>query len=729
MDKNLVSLKSQVLVDLEAAKFEGQARSVLELASRAAVLEGQLARQLILENRPTDAIISLISQASCFGDANRLIEKQRILEFADTFAAGTRALAWIRDELRGMSNSYPNPAAVFEEDIVRIEGNTNLRRPQIEAYAAAKRYFRNDVDEHAIIQLPVGCGKTGTIAILPFGISRGRVLVVAPNLIIRDNLLKNLDSSHAAGFLRRTGVITSDSGPSCALLDENANIRDCDEAAIVVANIQQLVSRSRDKWLAKLPGDFFDLIVMDEGHHNVAPTWQQSLAHFPDARVTSFTATPFRADGRRVIGKRIYRFPIVDAIKEGYIKDVASHRIEPRELTFVYKGETTKHSLEEVMKLKENDWFSKGVALSPECNRGIVDHSITCLEELRSNSKSRHTIIAVACSIDHARAIRAMYEERRLKAEVIHSDLVSNEQVKVLSDLELAQLDAVVQVQMLGEGADYPHLSVAAIFRPFRHLVPYVQFVGRIMRVAKESSPGDPDNKGYVVSHVGLNVDRWWTELKDLDESDKEFFENLADGNQEFLLPSILPATDPGPRRRFMPSMVVLEETIAHYITDRFMPEDAKAVADDVIEAIQLRGLDLGTLGLSREALEIKIRDTMSESTRRGSVQAQVVQPQRARQIARQRLDERVRSASKELLNELGMNVVGRDLPRLFPRTGATNNISAGIILLNQQIQLFFGLGPNERDIATTEQLVQGHNRIDELIDTVAKKVREKQRS
>ena len=31
---------------------------------------------------------------------------------------------------------------------------------------------------------------------------------------------------------------------------------------------------------------------------------------------------------------------------------------------------------------------------------------------------------------------------------------------------------------MLGEGFDHPQLSVAAIFRPFRSLAPYLQFVG-----------------------------------------------------------------------------------------------------------------------------------------------------------------------------------------------------------------------------------------------------------
>jgi DNA repair protein RadD len=172
--------------------------------------------------------------------------------------------------------------------------------------------------------------------------------------------------------------------------------------------------------------------------------------------------------------------------------------------------------------------------------------------------------------------------------------------------------------------------------------------------------------------------------------------------------------------------MRVLQETIAGFITDLFLPEDAKAVADDVIQAMRLRGLDLVALGVSREQLEERIRNTMSESVSSGSVHEQTVQPQRARQVARKRLDERIRSASKQLLNELQITVIGRDLPMLFPQTGATNNITAAIILLNMQVQEFLGLGPSERDIATTEQLVKAHDEIDVVIDAVAVKVREK---
>src|SRR5581483_1412742 len=247
--------------------------------------------------------------------------------------------------------------------------------------------------------------------------------------------------------------------------------------------------------------DFFDLILVDEGHHNAAPSWQYVFERFPNARVLSLTATPFRADEQPVEGEVIYRYSFRDAMQRGYIKEITASNVAPSEIYFTYEGDDRHHSLEEVLELRENDWFSRGVALAEECNISIVDHSIQWLRNLQAGG-TPHQLIAVACSLAHARQIRGLYQERGVETREIHSGMSREEQDQVLRDLRNGVIQAVVQVQMLGEGFDHPPLSVAAIFRPFRSLSPYIQFVGRIMRVNVQNAPGHPDNEGVVVSHV-----------------------------------------------------------------------------------------------------------------------------------------------------------------------------------------------------------------------------------
>jgi len=54
-----------------------------------------------------------------------------------------------------------------------IQGNPNLRDPQVEGWFRTRQHFRNS-SEHAILQIPVGCGKTGLMALLLFETAQRR---------------------------------------------------------------------------------------------------------------------------------------------------------------------------------------------------------------------------------------------------------------------------------------------------------------------------------------------------------------------------------------------------------------------------------------------------------------------------------------------------------------------------------------------------------------------------
>jgi DNA repair protein RadD len=715
--KNLIHSKNILLFNLEAEKKIGNTRKVFELGSEVASLEGNIARIYKTNGQIEKSVINLISQASCLLDSKRYLEARRVYQKAFHETRNSSTKDWLNESISKISQNFHLP---FLNEKVNIEGNTFLRKPQIESYLAAKEHFSNS-NSHAIIQLPVGCGKTGAMSVMPFNLSEGRVLAIAPNLEIRRNLYKNFNYFGPDSFLKKYQVLHNGNGPRCAYLDNEANILDCDNSDIVVTNIQQLASRGSKKWLKMLSPDFFDMILIDEAHHNVAPSWQKSLNNFPDSKLLSFTATPLRSDGKKVEGDRIYRFPIITAIKDGYIKDIASRRLEPENIYFTYKDEKRKASLEEILSLREEKWFSRGVALSRECNESIVDASIQSLNDLKENG-GKQQIIAVACSIDHAKSIRSLYEERGYKSEVIHSKMDDDDQESVLLSLKQNKINAIIQVQMLGEGADYPNLSVAAIFRPFRHLMPYVQFVGRIMRVIKQNSPGDPVNRGFVVSHIGLNVDKWWDELRSFDQDDEEFFNEMAIGEHDFILNNgndELKQT----RMKFRPSMDVIEEALVHFVEEHFVPEDAKILVDDLINAMNERGIDFEALGLTRSDLEKKLIET-NEKKKQGKLQKLKVSPQEARKAARRRLDERVRSAAKQLLNELKYSIGGFDIPRKFPSSGASNNLAAAIILLNKEVRVFLNVGSNERDILSNEQLREAHDNMDKIIDSLAEKIK-----
>ncbi len=617
-----------------------------------------------------------------------------------------------------MTLSNQKIARFFNNAGARIQGNRSLREPQIAGHGAAVEYFSNG-GRRAVERIPVGCGKSGLIALLPFGIALGRVLVIAPNLTIRNQLASDLDVTSPRCFYRHTGSLPNlTDGPFRAVLDSDANLGDATDAHIVVTNIHQLASRV-DRWLPHFDSDFFDFILVDEGHHNAAPTWQRVFNHFPDARVVSLTATPFRADEQPVEGEVIYTYTFREAMQRGYIKDITASNVAPREIYFTYHGDQYHHTLEEVLEMREEDWYSRGVALARECNISIVDASIQWLNHCRESGFG-HQLIAVACSLNHARDIRGLYQERGLAAQEIHSGMTTAEQDEALRNLRNGALDVIVQVQMLGEGFDHPPLSVAAIFRPFRSLSPYIQFVGRVMRVNAERSPGHPDNRGVVVTHVGLNVDRHWDDFKLLDDADQDLIRGWLNAGE--VRP--LRGNRSEVRRSLRGPMNVTQEIIDRFISDPFLDPNNDTLIDNLLTVAREQGLDLVELGIDRDELRRRMQQRNVFSGPQEPIRLPV-QPQEHRRFLRRRLAEQTRSLAGRIcgsLNELpsGMRIAA------LGGTGAVNNLAAVIVLMNRSVNEALEIGSGSRRDITIQELERVEPLLEDLADTVEANLRER---
>ncbi len=604
----------------------------------------------------------------------------------------------------------------FENSEVQIKGNPSLREPQIAGHEAAVQFFAGG-GHRAVERIPVGCGKSGLITLLPFGIAQGRVLVLAPNLTIRNQLADDLDVTSTKCFYRRTGCLQNlNAGPFRSVLDSDANLGDAHNAHIVTTNIHQLAQRV-DRWLPRFDHDYFDLILVDEGHHNAAPTWRRVFDHFPEARVVSLTATPFRADDQPVEGEVIYTFTFREAMQRGYIKNITATNVAPREIYFTYQGDEYRHTLDEVLEMREEDWYSKGLALARECNISVVDASIQWLDHLRK-SDFDHQLIAVACSLNHARDIRGLYEERGLAAQEIHSGMSAEDQEEALRNLRNGTLDVIVQVQMLGEGFDHPPLSVAAIFRPFRSLSPYIQLVGRVMRVNVQRAPTHPDNRGVIVTHVGLNVDRHWQDFKLLDSDDQEIIHDWLNADET------QPSDEAERRRPLWGPLNVTQEIIDHFISDPFLDPSDDTLIDNLLAVAREQGLDLVDLGIDRDELvwrRQQQRDALGEPE---DPMRLPVQPQDHRIFLRRRLREQTQALAGRICESLSQSPSGVRIASLGG-TGAANNLAAAIVLMHRAVNRFLGIEPRSRRELTTEELEQVELRLEEIANTVEAELRD----
>jgi hypothetical protein len=170
--------------------------------------------------------------------------------------------------------------------------------------------------------------------------------------------------------------------------------------------------------------------------------------------------------------------------------------------------------------------------------------------------------------------------------------------------------------------------------------------------------------------------------------------------------------------------MNVIDEKIRRVLQERFLPDEIEARVDDLINAMSLRGWDLESIGLSREDLTRRLAEG-NQPAETKALETLHVSPQQARKTARTRLDERVHSAAKQLLNELELSVTGLQLSLAFRGSGA-RNIATAIILLNREICEYLCVGVAERQELSTEQLQRAYQNIDDIIDRVADKARSK---
>ena len=504
---------------------------------------------------------------------------------------------------------------------------------------------------------------------------------------------------------------------SVAMLDYEANFDDVENAHIVVTNIQQLAERV-DRWMPRFPDGFFDMIIIDEGHHNVAPTWQGVFERFPEAKVISLTATPFRADEQPVQGDVIYRYSFRDAMQRGYIKQITAVNLSPTEIYFTYEGDEHRHSLEEVLQLKEETWFSRGVALAPECNRHIADASIQWLEHLRHRTGFHHQLIAVACSVAHARQVRDLYRERNLSAEVIHSGMDQGERDAVLADLANGTLDVIAQVQMLGEGFDHPPLSVGAIFRPFRALNPYIQFVGRIMRVNNQNAPTHPDNEGVVVSHVGMNQDANWDDFKNIDGGDRELVRGWLEAGD-----TPPPEGDGAPRRRLRSGMDVHQEIIDRFISDPYLDPSDDAVVDNLLSVMREQGMDPDALGLDRDELRRRLIQSRERAGAPERLEELPVQPQQRRKVLRRQLREQTQSAANRICEALREAPTGVRIANLGGAPGQ-NNLGAAIARMHRAVNERLNLESGARRELTLDEIEAILPQLDDVADEVEAELR-----
>ncbi|MFO1442689.1 DEAD/DEAH box helicase family protein [Bacillus sp. Bva_UNVM-123] len=432
-----------------------------------------------------------------------------------------------------------------------IRGNVNLRDPQLFAYESLIKHYSDTTNNRtSLVVLPTGTGKTGLMAIAPYGLAKKRVLIITPQTVVKNTVLGSLDPMYPLNFWLTTKVFNGKYElPTVIEYSKDLSSDIINSADLVILNVHKLQERLESSLLKKVDPMFFDMIIIDEAHHSEAHTWKNAIQYFSDAKIIKVTGTPFRSDGIKIEGDEVYRYRLSQAMANGYVKTLERFRHVPEKMSFTLdKNDNQYYTLEQIMELKPEDWISRSVALSFESNMSVVERSIQMLKVKREKTNNNpHKIVAVACSIEHAEQLKKIYEQMGLSAAIVHSKMDKKDLNKEFDKIDTHEVDVVVNVALLGEGYDHKFLTIAAIFRPFKSDLPYQQFIGRVLRSISLSDGyevNEEDNIAQVIHHKELDLDELWIRYKDEIEKSNVIKEIRKNNNIERKLKPTTPMED-----------------------------------------------------------------------------------------------------------------------------------------------------------------------------------------
>lgn len=594
----------------------------------------------------------------------------------------------------------------FMETAVNIEGNNKLRTPQIEAYLKIRDYFAENPSGEALVVLPTGTGKSGLISIAPFSVSNKRVLIITPGLVTKKSIQKTQEVLEDNFWVNYDVIFNPADIPILSEYTSGISDEHLEQSHIVYSNIHKLGGAREHGLINRVGPDFFDLIIIDEAHHAPAQSWGEVMSYFKGAKRLHVTGTPFRGDNQEVPGEKIHETPLSEVMRDRYVSWLRKETVNDHELCFIMPERPgVRLSKDEILKFKEPEWLEKSVALSEECSRDVIKHSIKTLEEFhRLSPKVPHKILAVGCSISHAVDLHAWYQEYGVTSVIVHSEMEPEDLDAAFMAVDNHQCQAVISVNMLMEGYDHKYLTVLALFRPYRSINSFAQVVGRVLRTIPEEeiTAFEIDNNAVVIYHQETGLDTMWSIFqKEVDRAKHQRVREYSQLDIEYeAREQTLAGVESGE------SLVGGQDSYLADLDFNELFSIKRAEIEINVESKIDKLRQDPDLGLNEEDLkDLKAQFTKNETKRiSGEIDPDLIEkrPALARKRMRELLVNKAQNEVTNLLSDLGIDEKATNLFPIFSRTFShlkTSPPNDGMLMMFINHKLAKKFGPvNERE-------------------------------
>ena len=294
---------------------------------------------------------------------------------------------------------------------------------------------------------------------------------------------------------------------------------------VVVATIQTLRARISDRDYGFLRD--FTLVVFDEAHRSVAPTFTSVMQKIgltrrqrPDEpHLLGLTATPYRGhDAReterlanRYRGNRLDTGAFASDDPQAVIRQLQDMRILSRADHETIEGGVFSLDDREKEQAASAPWLPRTVedriAQDSDRTRRIV-------EAYETHVRPDWPTLIFATSVEHAQTVAALLKERGFRSRAISGDTRGAARRRAVEEFRRGEINVLVNCRLLAEGFDAPKTRAIIIARPVYSPNLYFQMIGRGLRGVKNGG-----NDRCLILNVQDNIENFQRELafSDLD--------------------------------------------------------------------------------------------------------------------------------------------------------------------------------------------------------------------
>lgn len=240
----------------------------------------------------------------------------------------------------------------------------------------------------------------------------------------------------------------------------------------IFASVQSLSSLG----IEQLEPDFFDVVVIDEFHHAMAPTYRRLLDHLQPQQLLGLTATPERGDGVDVAkqffdGRTASELRLWDALDADLL------------VPFHYFGVSDDVDLSQLEWKRGNYDTTQLSALYT----GNDARAAKVIRELRDKVTSTHQMRAIGfcVSVQHAHYMAEVFNRAGIVSVAVDGTTDNADREEALRRLGKREINCIFAVDLFNEGLDLPQVDTILLLRPTQSATVFLQQLGRGLRRAE----------------------------------------------------------------------------------------------------------------------------------------------------------------------------------------------------------------------------------------------------